>query len=1123
MNIFVSTSRASRTTVQRRRPQIGIFLTALFLLVVGTARPGYGAEAVATPPALPPPDAEGFISLFDGNDLKGWDGDPKLWSVQDGAIVGETTAALRTSGTYLFRAGVTMTNFELRASFRLLGGNSGIQYRSRELPDWQVAGYQADMDDANAYTGIIYEVGGRAIMAPRGQKLRFDPAGNHEVLGSLGSDRELLAAIKPRDWNEYTIIARGDHLIQKINGRVMVDVVDQDARRIRSGLIAFQLHPGPPMRVEFKNVRYKPLPATPESAPAPAPRSGLAPRGDVGGVVAKANEAAATPVERIKMAVRDFKVELLYSPPSAQGSWDCMCVDPKGRLIVCDQYDQGLYRITPAPPGGKTGETKVEKINVNLSGAQGLVWAANSLYVLVTKNGKSESGLYRVRAAHGDDQLDTVELLRPLEGGGDHGWHELLLAPDGKSIYVVAGDATTHPDLAASRVPMIWGEDHLLPRIPDARGFMVNVLAPGGCFYRVDFSGQRWELLSVGFRNAYAAAFNRDGELFTDDADMEWDMNTPWYRPTRVCLVTSGSEFGWRNGSGKWPPYYADNLPPVLDIGPGSPTGMTFGYGAKFPARYQDAFFVGDWSYGRMLAVHLTPDGSAYKGETELFMTGTPLPITAMLIDPKDGAMYFITGGWRIQTGLYRVTYVGPESTAPARPDSRGAQARAVRRKLERFHGHQDPHAVTEIWPCLGNSDRFIRFAARVALEWQDPATWRERALNEADPEKALTALLALVRVSGRDVLHRKPTDTVPAPTLQANVLAALDRLDWHALTDPQRLELTRVYAVTFTRLGEPDETARRGLIAKFEPLFPAGTRELNAELCKLLVYLQSPGVAQKALAMVAKAPTQEEQIEYIKSLRMLKAGWTPDLRRVYFEWFLKAAGYRGGASFAGFMRLIKNDAVATLTEQEKAALKPVLDARPPAQSPLEAMRQGLAGHAFVKAWTVNELAPQAEHGLTNRDYDRGRKLFGAVGCFACHRFANEGGAVGPDLTSAGGRFSPRDLLEAILEPSKTVSDLYASVNISRLDGDTITGRIVYLGGDNVQVNVDMFDPSQTVTIDRKQIKSMELSRISPMPEGLLDVLAPDEILDLMAYVLSGGDSGNKMFRHVPQRLSQRR
>ena len=128
----------------------------------------------------------------------------------------------------------------------------------------------------------------------------------------------------------------------------------------------------------------------------------------------------------------------------------------------------------------------------------------------------------------------------------------------------------------------------------------------------------------VGFRNEYDAAFNRQGDLFTYDADMEWDFNTPWYRPTRVCLAASGAEFGWRNGTGKMSAYYPDSLPAVVDIGPGSPTGVTFGYGAKFPAKYQEAFFICDWSYGKLYAVHLKPKGAASQAEVEEFLNGSP-------------------------------------------------------------------------------------------------------------------------------------------------------------------------------------------------------------------------------------------------------------------------------------------------------------------------------------------------------------------------------------------------------------------------------------------------------------------------------------------------------------------
>src|SRR5204863_1250487 len=235
----------------------------------------------------------------------------------------------------------------------------------------------------------------------------------------------------------------------------------------------------------------------------------------------------------------------------------------------------------------------------------------------------------------------------------------------------------------------------------DGNGFMKGVLAPGGWIARIDPDGKDWELICNGFRNEYDAAFNRNGDLFTFDADMEWDMNTPWYRPTRVCMVASGAEFGWRSGAGKWPAYYPDSLPAVVNIGPGSPTGVTFGYGAKFPAKYQEALFINDWSYGKLHAVHLEPDGAGYKGTYEEFISGTPLPLTDLVIRPQDGALYFAIGGRQTQSGLYRVTYVRNESTAEAKPADPGATARATRRKLEAFHGKKDSAAVDTAWPYL--------------------------------------------------------------------------------------------------------------------------------------------------------------------------------------------------------------------------------------------------------------------------------------------------------------------------------------------------------------------------------------------------------------------------------------
>jgi putative heme-binding domain-containing protein len=823
----------------------------------------------------------------------------------------------------------------------------------------------------------------------------------------------------------------------------------------------------------------------------------------------RARPPAATPAESLKVQ-KDFRAELLYSvPKDSQGSWVNLCVDPRGRLIVSDQYGP-LYRVTPSPLGGKAADTRIEKIDLPIGEAHGLLWAFDSLYVVVNRGAKYDSGLYRVRDTDGDGRLDKVELLRKIPGDGEHGPHAVLLSPDGKSLTVVCGNATKMMSpLKGSRVPRVWGEDHLLPRMPDGNGFMRGVLGPGGCIYRVDPDGKDWELLSTGYRNEFDAAYNRQGELFTFDADMEWDFNTPWYRPTRVCLATSGSEYGWRNGAGKWPAYYPDSLPAVFNVGPGSPTGVTFGYGAKFPAKYQEAFFICDWSYGKLYAVHLTPEKSAYRGEMEEFVTGTPLPLTDVVINPADGAMYFTVGGRKTQSGLYRVTYAGKDSTAPSKVDDRGAEDRALRHQLEAFHGRQDPRAVDAAWPYLNHEDRFIRFAARVALEHQDPAAWRDRALAENDPQAALTALLALVRVSASDPFHRKKDSPPVDEALKARVFEALERLEWDRLTDGQRIDLLRVYEVALNRMGPPPPDVKKRLAARLGIVYPARAREQNAELCQLLVYLEAPDVVAKSLKLMAEAPTQEEQMEYARALRVLKTGWTPQQRKEYFSWFLKAAHFKGGASFQGFVRIMKTDAVATLTDKEKADLKTILEAKAAAPAPIVGKPRPL-----VKNWKLDELVPVVEKGLAaRRDFDRGRRLFGEANCFACHRFDNEGGSMGPDLTGVSGRFSVRDLLESIVEPSKVISDQYAAVEITTTDGKVVVGRIINLHNDQIMLNTNMLDPNAITSIDTRKIESKEVSRTSMMPKELLDTFKEDEILDLVAFLLSRGDRNHKMFR----------
>jgi uncharacterized protein (TIGR03067 family) len=220
----------------------------------------------------------GFVSLFNGRDLSGWEGNTSLWSVRDGAITGITPPGREdpqksplTHNTFLVWTGGEVADFELRLQYRIAGGNSGIQYRSRLLPPGQfgpiVAGYQADLEAGPTYSGILYEERGRGILARRGEKTVIKPgaAGKPriEVNGSLGDSGDIQKNIKAGDWNDYVVIARGNRLQHFINGRPTVDVTDEDAAHAaRSGILALQLHAGPPMTVQFRHLRLRPLPST---------------------------------------------------------------------------------------------------------------------------------------------------------------------------------------------------------------------------------------------------------------------------------------------------------------------------------------------------------------------------------------------------------------------------------------------------------------------------------------------------------------------------------------------------------------------------------------------------------------------------------------------------------------------------------------------------------------------------------------------------------------------------------------------------------------------------------------------------------------------------------------------
>jgi putative heme-binding domain-containing protein len=814
--------------------------------------------------------------------------------------------------------------------------------------------------------------------------------------------------------------------------------------------------------------------------------------------------AGATPAEELTVAA-GFKAELLRSATPEEGSWVSMAMDGKGRLYISCQATPpgsgtkatdtwgGLFRVTLDAQGHVA---QWEKVPVPVGDAMGMLWAFDSLYV--SGNGPNGRGIYRLKSEPGADLLTSWALWKPVPGGnGEHGAHALALAPDGKSIYIIHGNSTPLVDGIDPASPFRhYAEDDLLPRIMDpVATFFDKVKSPYGYVLRTDEAGGKWELIAGGFRNPYDIAFNPAGDLFTYDSDMEWDVASPWYRPTRVLHIVPGGEYGFREGTAKWPESYADSLPAAVNIGLGCPTGIAFGTTAHFPEKYQKALFILDWTFGRILAVHLKPLGTSYTADNPLpspyhltgpasspdveeFVRGKGLPVTDVVFG-QDGAMYFTIGGRGTQAGLYRISWTGDLPTPSA------------------------PLPAQEISPSpqdLGSADRFARFRARLTLEANPDRAWIPQVLAETDARTAVTGLLALARTGTKDD--------------QKGLLDSLSKLHPEASEEELMLDWLRVLEVTIVRQGLPAAPEIDAWRERLSPLFPAQTFALNRELVQLLVVLGAPDVVEKTLALMDQATEPAEQIWYALCLREAQT-WTPSQREHYFAWFAKAKAFRGGNSFGKFILRIRDLALEKLPEAERPALLALAEKVPQAPKPAAPV----VARPFVQMWTMADLEPVLGGVAQGRDFARGKRLYSEALCAQCHLFAGTGGtaqagAVGPDLTAVGSRFSARDILESIIEPSKIISDQYQSLIFTMNDGSMAAGQIAE---ENHYLLTLIVDPSTGAkqNFPKNKVVKREVSPISLMPPGLAASLTKEEVLDLLAYLQSGGNEQAPNFRNA--------
>ncbi len=360
----------------------------------------------------------------------------------------------------------------------------------------------------------------------------------------------------------------------------------------------------------------------------------------------------------------------------------------------------------------------------------------------------------------------------------------------------------------------------------------------------------------------------------------------------------------------------------------------------------------------------------------------------------------------------------------------------------------------------------------------------------------------------------------------QPKLLTAIDRFSLSSLDEGQQLDKLRVLEVSISRHGIPATEEATRLIAELDPLYPAHSDELNCELCQVLLALRAPDAVAKTVKLLTEATYQEQQVGYALYLRTATVGWTPQLRQQYFSWFINKpamgrhpdevlkwfadAGrpYSNGASYDNFITHIHEDAVKTLSPAEKTSVAGLLDAFKPATPKAHKARP----RKFVQEWKVEDLEPVLAEVGHGRNFERGKKIFEEAQCSACHRFGNDGGAIGPDLTAVSSRFARRDILESIILPSKVISEQYADTIVRLKNGDVVSGRVIQESDTEIVLRPNPLKPD-LVTVKKADVSVRKLSKTSPMPEGLMNNFKQDEILDLIAYLESAGNAAHADFK----------
>lgn len=943
-----------------------------------------------------------------------------------------------------------------------------------------------------------------------------------------------------------------------------------------------------------------------------------------------------------------FAIERM-NPPDKGDSYVVITFDSLGRLVVSKEQDFPRILLD----NDKDGIYESEKvISDKIRNCQGLWFEGRTLYAACAMvptpeqiaaapppppgggrggpNINNRAGIFRLEDTNGDDVADTFETLAMAGSIQEHGPHAIRRRPDG-GISLIVGNNETIADPALDLTsPVLKDKDaQFLPYFANF-GQSAREGAHSAIF---DWNPatKKFRVFSGGNRNAYDYAYNLAGEAFLFDSDMEWDIGLPWYREVRTAHQILNGNYGYKNGSGKYPPYYIDSLPPTRDLGRGSPVGVEFYTSYAYPREFFDNLFEADWSRGRLLYTALTPAGATYTARTDRaeFVHGEPFNITDVEVGP-DGLMYFTTGGRNTTGGLWRLRYTG---TVPPAPDmtgilgvvrqpqplsswgwaaiervkaSMGAAFGAELEKIARDtsaagmeraraiyemqrHGaapsaglltalikdanadvraavtfvagvqgeaqknvaaaalkDRDPAVrrraaeaivrmgqspdkpslvpVAEIYALLNDSDRFVRWAGRIAIEHTARAEWKDRVLAETNPLGALEGMLAWVRTAGSESLQ--PVLDKQLAMLKQTNLSAENRL---------RLYRTFMYTTTEVKGGLP-AAQREQLNAAIIGQFPSQDERINRELVLMLGYAGQPAAISKVLAAIPKTnANQELQLQYLYALRMIKQGWTPAEKTQLAEVLGRAAKWRGGAQFINFVGQFF-DSVQDLyaTDEEKQLLyekAPDFSPLTPAELAEIQARQAAAaaagrggrgggaaaplaartaGRVLSRQEMFEETVYQPQQVL---DVEAGRKAFEAS-CASCHRFGSVGtdhGVASLNLSASPLRASKAALLEAVFFPERKLAPEHETTVIETTDGKTITGLVLREAGATVGI---LTTAGAATEVPKAQIKARRKTKTSIMPDSLADTIDRNTMRNLAAFLVAappaGGGSGGR-------------